>query len=402
MKDFLKLLSKERPVGTKVNTELVEVLERSLSEMGYTVQSLPFNCMVWNKGVCSINADNQSIIIEPNPFSEPFNGSGKLQLIKTLKQLENIKCKDDILVLAEDMTRTPLQPKNYPFYYPDEHRTIISLLEKKSPKAIIAVTGKNTLNGQNPFPLFEDGNFLIPSGSIGEQHLKELDKFSRLNVPVNLVIDSHKVEATSRQIVASKEAKKSAGKIIIAAHMDTKYNTPGALDNAAGVAVLLQTAQLLKSSVYDIDIVPFNSEEFYGANGELEYLKFLDNESKHIALMINIDSPCHKGSKTAISFHNLSNPIERMTKTLIANSPKMVKGKAWYAGDHAPFIFSGVPCVVVTSSDFFDGALEHTHTPMDTLDTVDFRLIKSTAQLLTDIIDSLSAREQKRRFEINR
>lgn len=80
----------------------------------------------------------------------------------------------------------------------------------------------------------------------------------------------------------------------------------------------------------------------------------------------------------------------------------MSKGKEWYAGDHVPFIFRGVPCVVVTSSDFFDGALEYTHTPMDTLDTVDFRLIKPTAQLLTDIIDSLSAREQKRRFEINR
>ncbi|WRS28409.1 M28 family metallopeptidase [Oscillospiraceae bacterium MB08-C2-2] len=392
MKDFLKLLSKERPVGTNANTELVEMIEQSLSEMGYTVQSLPFNCMVWNSGLSSINTDNQSITIEPSPFSEPFNGSGKLHLIKTLEQLENINCKDDILVLAEDMTRTPLQPKNYPFYYPDEHKTIISLLEKKSPKAIIAVTGKNTLNGQNPFPLFEDGNFLIPSGSIEEQHLKKLEKFFQLNAPVNLVIDSHKIEAKSRQIVASKKAKKSAGKIIIAAHMDTKYNTPGALDNATGVAVLLQTAQSLKSSVYDIDIVPFNSEEFYGANGELEYLKLLESESQNIALMINIDSPCHKGSDTAISFYNLSNPIERITNTLIANSAKMSKGEEWYAGDQAPFIFRGVPCVVVTSSDFFDGALEYTHTPKDTLDTVDFELIKPTAQFLANVIDSLSVR----------
>ena len=128
----------------------------------------------------TIKTDKHSIAIEPSPFSEPFSGSGKLHVVKTLEQLENINCKNDILALAEDMTRTPLQPKNYPFYYPDEHRMIISLLEKKSPKAIIAVTGKNTLNGQNPFPLFEDGNFLIPSGNIGEDHLKELDKASFL------------------------------------------------------------------------------------------------------------------------------------------------------------------------------------------------------------------------------
>ena len=184
--------------------------------------------------------------------------------------------------------------------------------------------------------------------------------------------------------------------------MDTKYNTPGALDNAAGVAVLLQTAQSLNSSVYDIDIVPFNSEEFYGANGELAYLNLLDSESKKIALMINIDSPCHKGSETAISFHNLSSPIARLTDTLIANSPKILKGKEWYAGDHTPFIFRGIPCMVVTSSDFFDGALENTHTPKDTLDTIDFELIKPTAQYLADIISSLSTREQNRRLQIDR
>ncbi|SDG51585.1 Peptidase family M28 [Fontibacillus panacisegetis] len=400
MVDFLKLLSKERPVGTKTNTELVKTVEKYLYDLGYSIHSLPFDCMVWNSGASAIKIDNQSIAIEPSPFSEPFNGSGKLNIVKTLEQLENINCKDAILVLAEDMTRTPLQPKNYPFYYPDEHKKIISLLEKKQPKAIIAVTGKNSLNGQNPFPLFEDGNFLIPSGNIGKGYLKQIDRLAHLGIPVSLVIDSYKTEAKSRQIVASKKAKKSAGKIIIGAHMDTKYNTPGALDNAAGVAVLLQTAQSLNSSVYDIDIVPFNSEEFYGANGELEYLKLLDSESKKIALMINIDSPCHKGSETAISFHNLSKPIVRLTNSLIANNPKITKGKEWYAGDHTPFIFRGIPCMVVTSSDFFDGALQYTHTPKDTLDTVDFEMVKPTAQHLIDVIDSLSARECKRRLQI--
>ncbi len=395
MEDFFKLLSKERPVGTKMNEELVEVLEQQLSGMGYNIQSLPFACMVWNNGVSYIKIKNLSIAVEPSPFSEPFSGSGRLHVAKTLEQLENVECKDGILVLAKDMTRTPLQPKNYPFYYPDEHKCLIALLEKKSPKAIIAVTGKNILNGQNPFPLFEDGNFLIPSCNIGEEYLNELDKASRLAAPVNLVIDSHKVEATSRQIIASRTVEKSAGKIIIAAHMDTKYNTPGALDNAAGVAVLLQTAQQLSSSVYDIDIVPFNSEEFYGATGELEYLKLLDSENKAIALMINIDSPCHKGSVTAISFHNLMNPIGKTINTLMANNPNIAKGKEWYAGDHAPFIFRGISCMVVTSSDFFDGALDHTHTPKDTVDTVDYELVKPTAQYLADVIGSLSAIEQK-------
>jgi hypothetical protein len=32
-----------------------------------------------------------------------------------------------------------LQPRNFPFYYPNEHKTIIDLLEDKQPNAIIAI-----------------------------------------------------------------------------------------------------------------------------------------------------------------------------------------------------------------------------------------------------------------------
>lgn len=395
MKDLLKQLSKERPVGTKANTELVKIVERYLYDLGYTIQSIPFDCMVWKSGASAININNQSIVIEPSPFSNPFNESAKLCIVKTLEQLEKIHCENDILVLAKDLTKTPLQPKNYPFYYPDEHKKIISLLEQKRPKAILAVTGRNSLNGQKPFPLFEDGTFLIPSGYIGERYLSQLESLEKLRIPVNLVIDSSKTKAKSRQIVATKKAKKSVGKIIISAHMDTKYNTPGALDNAVGVAVLLQTAQLINSSLYDIDIVPFNSEEFYGANGELEYLKLLNSDYKEIALMINIDSPCHKGSKTGISFYNLSDSITKLTNSLIAKNPKIVKGDEWYAGDHAPFIFRKIPCMVVTSSDLFEGGLEYTHTSKDTLDTVDFEMIEPTMKYIVDVIEAFSIKESK-------
>jgi len=34
------------------------------------------------------------------------------------------------------------------------------------PKAIIAVTGKNPACGLDPFPMFEDGNFSVPSAYV--------------------------------------------------------------------------------------------------------------------------------------------------------------------------------------------------------------------------------------------
>ncbi|NMM64570.1 M28 family peptidase [Clostridium sp. P21] len=385
-----EVITKERAVGTAANDEIINFLENKFKHMNYSIKSLPFECAIWEKGKSTLMSDNYLFEVEPSPFSEPFKGSGKLIMVKTVEELEKITCNDVILVLAGKLTESPLQPKDYPFYYPKEHKCLISLLERKKPRAIIAVTGYNPLSGQNPFPLFEDGNFLIPSGNINDQTLSKIEAAGLLGEVVNLTIDSHKRLSKSRQIVALKKAKKSIGKIVIGAHMDTKYNTPGALDNAAGVAVLLQVAEVLKSAAYDIEIVPFNSEEFYGACGEMEYLKLIDNEKDRIKLMINIDSPCHKGAKTAVSFHNLSDNISEIINCTMGRSEKIVKGKEWYAGDHVPFIFRGIPCLVVTSSDLFSGALEYTHTSEDTLDTIDFDMIDHIVRYIVEIILAFS------------
>lgn len=217
-----------------------------------------------------------------------------------------------------------------------------------------------------------------------------IEAMGLLKEVAHLTIDSHKASAKSCQIVALKKAKKSAGKIVIGAYMDTKYNAPGALDNSTGVAVLLQVAEVLKSTTYDIEIVPFNSEEFYGACGELEYLKLIDNEKDRIKLMINIDSPCHKGAEIAISFHNLNDSISEIINCTMSKSQKIVKGKEWYAGDHVPFILRGIPYLVVTSSDLFSGALEYTHKSKDTLDTIDFDMVDHIARYIVEIISAFS------------
>jgi len=57
---------------------------------------------------------------------------------------------------------------------------------------------------------------------------------------------------------------------------------------------------------------------------------------------------------------------------------------------------------VATSSDFFDGALEYTHTPKDTIETVETELIKNSAKYLVDFISELSLRERKRARQLER
>ena len=170
--------------------------------------------------------------------------------------------------------------------------------------------------------------------------------------------------------------------------MDTQYDTPGAFDNGTGVVTLIRIMQKLKDVDYglDIDFVPFNTEEYFGANGEIGYLEYLDKRQEEIALVINIDSPCHVQSKTAISYYNIQKDQETIINETITQYERVEKGEAWYAGDHCMFAMKNIPCLAVSSSNLFKSALEHIHTPKDTLKDIDETLIEETAEFLVELV----------------
>lgn len=215
--------------------------------------------------------------------------------------------------------------------------------------------------------------------------LPQLKKLIGESPFVLLLINSENKMATSRQLVANKKIANSKGKIVVCAHIDTKYDTLGALDNAAGICVLMNVMNCFKKVTYpiDIDFVPFNSEEYFGASGEVNYL---NNNQNKILLVINIDSPCHINSQSAISYYNINESQREIINDSMKKYEKIVNGHEWYAGDHCAFALKGIPCLAVTSSDLFEGALEYTHTFKDTLDTIDPALITTTAEFISDVI----------------
>lgn len=304
-----------------------------------------------------------------------------MAFVKSLEELESANCQNCILIVGGELAATPLQPKEYPFYYPDEHKYLIELLERKQPAAIIAATGKHALCGLQPFPLFEDGNFPIPSAYVSKAMFEELQSKDKEGT-AKVSIKTKNKQQNSYQLVAQKRNKSNHGRIIVCAHMDTKQHTQGALDNAAGVAVLVEAAARLVNSNYNIDIVPFNGEEYYEASGEVEYLKYISSSQDKVSLVINIDSPCHAGSKIAVSLYNFDDPAKEVVDRLMQTQNEVVYGSEWYAGDHAAFAFMGIPCMVLTSSDLFEGGLDNTHTMRDTLDTVDLSQVEIAANYI--------------------
>ena len=74
--------------------------------------------------------------------------------------------------------------------------------------------------------------------------------------------------------VTGKKGKNNSQRIVITAHIDAKKGTPGAIDNATGVIVLLLLADLLKDYDGDklIEIVAFNGEDYYAVPGQMNYI----------------------------------------------------------------------------------------------------------------------------------
>ncbi len=86
------------------------------------------------------------------------------------------------------------------------------------------------------FPLIEDGDFDIPSVFMTEEEGKKLEKY--IGRQAHLLSRSERISGKSYNVIGKKNPEK-AKRIVISAHIDAKKGTPGAIDNAAGVIVLL-------------------------------------------------------------------------------------------------------------------------------------------------------------------
>ena len=106
-------------------------------------------------------------------------------------------------------------------------------------------------------------------------------------------VEDKKVRNIEVQIAG---AKSPSDNVVVGAHYDTFGESPGADDNASGVAAVLELAQLLKSSKPDqtIRVVFFVNEEppYFQTDqmGSLVYAKQLHDQKVNVTAMLSVES----------------------------------------------------------------------------------------------------------------
>ena len=381
----------DRHVGSPGNQKATDYVAKRLASSGFKVEKPEFTCIDWESGEVILKAGNERIEAFTSPYSLSCDIESSFETACTFEELTGKDFTGKIAVLYGELCKEQLMPKNFVFYNPENHKQIISMIEEKSPLAVVAITSRNPelAGAWYPFPLFEDGDFNIPSVFLTEEEGRKI--LSNAENTMYLKIESKRIPSTGCNVIGTKDGS-SNQRIVFCAHIDTKKGTPGALDNGVGVTSLLALADLLKDykGKYGIEILAVNGEDYYAASGQMLYLSENKDGFQDILLAVNTDGTGCKGYKTTFSCFDCKESMGQTIRNAFKDNKKFIEIDPWYQSDHMIFVMNGIPAVALTSENVMEVMTEIAHTPHDKIDKVDSNKIPEIAQAMKDMINGLN------------
>ena len=181
--------------------------------------------------------------------------------------------------------------------------------------------------------------------------------------------------------------------VIIGAHYDSEPGSPGAVDNASGVALVCGiAAELTRLEQRRLNFIPvlFDQEEDDEV-GSRAFVRYLQQKpwvvhSVHIADLVGWDSDGDR----AVEVQSPGSYLERQythAASLLGIPIHLTSGRS---SDTWPFRDVGFRTVGVWEEYENGDSTPHLHRPSDTYDTVDFEYLSSTTALVLEVLKSLS------------
>jgi len=382
----------DRSVGSSGNIEATDFFEKTMSSFGWDIEKDKLDVMDWDCGRTEVLAGDESFEAMTSPYSKGCTVEAELVCVSDVVELEKSDLNGKAVLLYGKIAGEQLMPKNFVFYNPDEHQRIVSLLEKSGAAVIICATGRNSAlaGGVYPFPLIEDGDFEIPSVYMTDKEGCRFMEFKGKTVRVNSSACRHRSKAFN---ITAFKRKPGARRIVITAHIDAKKGTPGAIDNATGVVILMLLGEMLRdySGSYQIEISAFNGEDYYAVPGQMEFIRKNEGKFGDIALNINIDGAGYIDGDTAFSFYGVQDEVHNTALEVIGRYKDASAGPEWPQGDHSIFVQYGVPAVAV-SSMWLTTNMENqsiTHTSKDIPEIVDSGKTARAAEMISLITGNI-------------
>lgn len=368
-----------RPLGSRENLAAAEYIRQSFAALGLAVEEQAIDCPLWEALDTRLELDGEPLGALANTWSPPCDVTAPAVALGTAAELEAAALAGQIAILYGELTKEHGHGARRAFYWPEESQRLYRLLEEKRPAATLTISPKPGC----PERLIRDWEFPLPSATVmPEAGMRLLQGLGR---PLRLRIATRQSPGRFANVVAHKAGRRPE-RILLLAHFDTQADTPGAADNASGVAVLLALAERLAGADLpcSLEWLAVNGEEVGGA-GDAVYLQQQGDSLGQVLAAINVDGVGEALSPTSLTVMGGSAELEELAWALKDRYPAVLRIEPWYASDHAAFFFQGVPCIPISSV-----GLDNLHMPSDTAEWISPARLAEAVELVAGLITALA------------
>jgi aminopeptidase YwaD len=362
-----------RYIGSPGNTAAGEYIRREMERIGLAVEIQESPCPAWSVRRTILEAEEIQLRVYVDPFSPSVEVTASMVPACTIAELEHADLSGKIALLYGDLTSAPVSPKQW-FLITEREQQIIALLERKRPAAV--------LSARPGVPYFAhgfcDADFTLPSATVPRD--VALGLLRKNPTAVRLRLETERRAGSTANIVGRKPGSRPET-IVLCAHYDTALETPGACDNAGGVAIILALAAHFAEHPVGCGL------EFAAVSGH-EYLPlgvdayFKTAEPEKIIAVLNFDGAGHILGTNTLTAMAASARLIRAAQSKLGAYPGAVWVEPWPESDHSAFAMRGVPALAFGGS----GVREITHSPADTADGISGVKLNEAASLAAEIV----------------
>lgn len=246
---------------------------------------------------------------------------------------------------------------------------------------------------------FGDFSKPVPVFGLGKQDVPLLDRYAKDKLKAWIRSDVRSVPKAKGINVLGQLSGKSRDEILIIAHADTIFNTPGANDNTASVITMLMLAHAAASreNHYTLAFVASDSEEL-SFEGAIHYAenRIADHTMNNIRYVLNFDSLTY-GPNLWISSkdQDTKDLIRTIHSDLNINATPVFDDSDGYVMDSEPFRPSGAIALHANSRGYDEKTLPVYHRPDDSAENVPLDCVEIGFRVFDEFIQRLSSRKNK-------
>ena len=375
-----------RLAGSPGDTRAVAWAERTFKQLGFDkVWSEPFSMQYWERGQASLSVSapfSQNLVVTAlgGSVATPFDGINaqvvKFDSLEHLKTAAPAQVKDKIVFINKSMAKDKLGS----FYGSVVGARAQGAVEaaKLGAKAIIIRSVGTSINrfAHTGIMRYSDDVPRIPAAAISVPDAIQLEKMLSRQPELSLQLHMQNKlpgEVISHNVIGEITGSKYPDEIVLlGAHLDSWDEGTGALDDGAGVGIVMATAALLKQQARPertIRVVLYGNEEGGLVGARAYAAKHAATLDKHV-FASESDFGAGRIWRLDTGFGpNSQHFADSLLQQLAPFGVEAGKTTASGGPDVSVIKALGVPVVSLQQdgSDYFD----YHHTPNDTMDKID-------------------------------